>query len=158
MTYPIRMTAAFLRPFELPGLDELLPPGDYEIELCDPATIAAGTGAASVLVRLHARASHPGLDRTLTLPLADLEAAIAKDKQGDWTLRDRFLEEMLADPMIRLVMKADGVGEAEMRDLYGTASRPEQRQGGAGPRIAPPRRAFDGTGPMRVPTRPGIGE
>ena len=31
-------------------------------------------------------------------------------------------EEMLADPMIRLVMQADGVAEADLRDLYSPQS------------------------------------
>ena len=33
-------------------------------------------------------------------------------------LHNSFIEEMLADPMIQLVMKADGVTDAEIRRLY----------------------------------------
>jgi hypothetical protein len=50
--------------------------------------------------------------------LAELEHAVAKDKLTGKALTDFFLEEMLADPMIRLVMQADGVAEADLRDLY----------------------------------------
>jgi len=61
----------------------------------------------------------------LTVPLAELERAVAKDKLPGKALTDFFLEEMLADPMIRLVMKADGVEEAELRSLYaGSPKRP----------------------------------
>ena len=50
---------------------------------------------------------------------------MAKDKLTGKALTDFFLEEMLADPMIRLVMKADGVEEAELRSLYaGSRKRP----------------------------------
>jgi hypothetical protein len=88
--------------------------------------IEPGTWTSSVLVRLHPRASHPGLSRTLTVPLAELEHAVAKDKLTGKALTDFFLEEMLADPMIRLVMQADGVAEADLRALY--APQSDQRQ------------------------------
>jgi hypothetical protein len=115
MTNSIKTTAVFLRPFQLPSFNETLPPGEYEIEtqLLEPVDwIEPGTWTSSVLVRLHPRASHPGLSRTLTVPLAELEHAVAKDKLTGKALTDFFLEEMLADPMIRLVMQADGVAEA----------------------------------------------
>ena len=129
MTNSIKTTAVFLRPFQLPSFNETLPPGEYEIEsqLLEPVDwIEPGTWTSSVLVRLHSRASHPGLSRTLTVPLAELEHAVAKDKLTGKALTDFFLEEMLADPMIRLVMQADGVAEADLRDLY--APKSERRQ------------------------------
>ena len=63
-----------------------------------------------------------------------------------------FLDQMLADPMIRLVMTADGVSEAEIRHLY--QPRPADR---ARPitRGAP---VPDGSGPRPGSSRPGIGE
>ena len=121
MTSRIRTTAVFLQPFELASFDEVLPPGDYEIEteLMDPVDwIEPGSWTASVLVHLKPRTSHPGLSRTLTVPLTELENAIAKDKLSGKALTDYFLEEMLADPMICLVMQADGVSEDEIRGLY----------------------------------------
>jgi hypothetical protein len=125
MTASIKTTAVFLRPFQLPSFNETLPPGEYEIEtqLLEPADwIEPGTWTSSVLVRLHPRASHPGLGRTLTVPLADLEHAVARDKLTGKALTDYFLEEMLADPMIRLVMQADGVDESELRELHAPRS------------------------------------
>jgi len=121
LTTAIKTTAIFLRPFELASFNETLPAGEYEIvtELMDPVDwIEPGSWTASVLVHLHPRASHPGLSRTLTVPLTELERAIAKDKLTGKALTDFFLEEMLADPMIRLVMQADGVSEADVRDAY----------------------------------------
>lgn len=121
MTSRVRTTAVFLQPFELASFDEVLPAGDYEIEteLMDPVDwIEPGNWKASVLVHLQQLASHPGLSRTLTVPLTELEDAIAKDKLSGKALTDYFLEEMLADPMICLVMQADGVSEEEIRGLY----------------------------------------
>lgn len=113
--------AVFARPFSVPGFDEALPAGEYyiETEQCPPPDrLRPETWKASVLIRLHPRVSHPGLTRTLTVSLADLDEAMAKDKLSGINLADLFLEEMLADPMVRLVMEADGVSEMQLRHLH----------------------------------------
>jgi hypothetical protein len=127
LTASIKTTAVFTRPFELPGFNEILPAGEYEIEAPAPEPldgIKPGTWPTVVLVHLHNRPSYPGLSRTLTVPLVELEQAMARDKLTGKALTDFFLEEMLADPMIRLVMKADHVEEGELRDLYAGVSKP----------------------------------
>ena len=163
MPTPIKTTAIFLRPFELSSFDETLPPGEYEIESRMPEPldrIEPDTWTSSVLVRLHPRNSHPGLDRTITVPLAELEDAVAKDKLTGRGLTDFFLEEMLADPMIRLVMQADGVEEAEIRDIFsnrtgGRAGSQESSYDASRARED----AFAGSrGPLDGSFRPGIGE
>lgn len=101
MNGSIKTTAVFLRPFELPSFNETLPPGEYEVETqvpSLPAGVDPDAWKASVLVRLHPRASHPGLSRTLTVPLAELERAVARDKLTGKALTHFFLEEMLAEP------------------------------------------------------------
>ena len=116
-----KTVAVFSRPFTVPGFDETLPAGEYEIETelaSPPDEREPAAWKASVLVKLHPRISHPGLARTLTVSLADLDQARAKDKLTGRELSDFFLEEMLADPMVQLVMKADGVSEAHLRHLY----------------------------------------
>lgn len=124
----IKTTVIFLHPFELSGFNETLPPGEYELETQIPGPsdgIRPEVWKSSVLVRLHPRSSHPGLDRRLTIPLVELERAVAKDKLTGLALTDFFLEEMLADPMTRLVMKSDGVSEADLRRLYAGATAPQ---------------------------------
>jgi hypothetical protein len=163
MTTSIKTTAVFLRPFQLPSFNETLPPGEYEIEtqLLEPVEwIEPGTWTSSVLVRLHPRASHPGLSRTLTVPLAELEHAVAKDKLTGKALTDFFLEEMLADPMIRLVMQADGVAEQDLRDLYSPSSDRRQASQNDPSETDEPLRGMDAseTGPRLGSARPGIGE
>lgn len=163
MTNSIKTTAVFLRPFQLPSFNETLPPGEYEIEsqLLEPVDwIEPVTWTSSVLVRLHPHGSHPGLSRTLTVPLAELDYAVAKDKQTGRALTDFFLDEMLADPMIRLVMQADGVAEQDLRDLYSTQS--DRRQAG---QYDPSKKVepccgmvTSVAGPRSGSDRPGIGE
>jgi hypothetical protein len=163
MTASIKTTAVFLRPFQLASFNETLPPGEYDIEtqLLEPVDwIEPGTWTSSVLVRLHPRASHPGLSRTLTVPLAELEHAVAKDKLTGKALTDFFLEEMLADPMIRLVMQADGVAETELRDLYSVQHGRKQRGTNDPPKTDGSRggTVVGDTGGSSEDTRPGIGE
>jgi len=123
-----KTVAVFARPFTVPGFAETLPAGEYEIEtelVSPPDQKNPEAWKASVLVRLHSRISHPGLARTLTVSLADLDHARARDKLTGRALSDFFLDEMLADPMVRLVMEADGVSEAHLRHLYSEPRTPD---------------------------------
>ncbi len=116
-----KTVAVFDRPFKLPGFDETLPAGEYyiETELASPPDHKDPEAwKASVVVHLHPRASHPGLTRSLSVSLADLDHARAKDKLSGKDLSQVYLEDMLADPMVQLVMKPDGVSEAHLRHLY----------------------------------------
>ncbi|MBW0159385.1 hypothetical protein [Sedimentimonas flavescens] len=122
MEHPkLKSVAVFSRPFTVPGFDEMLPAGTYDIETelsAPPDDRNPDAWKASVLINLHPRTSHPGLSRTLTVSLVDLDAARAKDELTGKELTELFLEEMLADPMVRLVMQADGVSEMQLRQLY----------------------------------------
>jgi hypothetical protein len=123
-----KTVAVFARPFTVPGFNETLPAGEYEIEtelVSPPDRKDPAAWKASVLVKLHPRISHPGLARALTVSLIDLDHARARDKLTGKALSDLFLEEMLADPMVRLVMKADGVSEAHLRHLYSERGTPD---------------------------------
>lgn len=118
----------FSRPFSFPGFDETLPAGKYAIktELCSPpGHLNPETWKASVEVKLPSRQSHSGLARTLTVSLANLNRARARDKRSGKELADFFLEEMLTDPMVRLVMQADSVSEAQLRYLYSGLCTPK---------------------------------
>lgn len=132
-----RTVAVFSRPFIVPGHGEPLPAGDYDVEtelLTPPDPQHPEAWKASVQVTLRPRTALPGLSAPLTVSLADLDAARARDKLTGRSLPDVFVEEMLADPMVRLVMQADGVSEAQLRHLYAglTTSRADLEAPGAG--------------------------
>ena len=123
-----KSVAVFARPFTVPGFGETLPAGEYDIEtelVSPPDQKDPEAWKASVVVKLHPRVSHPGLTRTLTVSLADLDHVRARDKLTGKALSDFFLEEMLADPMVRLVMEADGVSVAHLRHLYSGLRTPQ---------------------------------
>ena len=150
MAAPIcKTTAIFDRPFSIPGFDEMLPAGEYDLETdisAPPDHQDPERWKATVLVRLHSRRSHPGLARNLTVPLSVLESALARDKLTGRTLVDFFLEEMLADPMVQLVMRADRVSESEIRTIYARNQRaePSRTEPDPSPTDAPtPRAARD---------------
>jgi hypothetical protein len=124
-----RTTAVFVRAFRVPGLEELLPAGEYvlETELEAPFNFPdPQSWQASVLIHLRPKTESPGLARTLTVPLADLERAQAEDRLSGAPLTEFLLDELLADPMIRLVMASDGITEDQIRRLYsGQRAGPE---------------------------------
>jgi hypothetical protein len=71
-----------------------------------------------VLIHLQPKDASPGLARTLTIPLADLEQAQAEDQLSGPPLAQFLLDELLADPMVRLFMASDDVTEHDIRRLY----------------------------------------
>ncbi len=167
MTLLINKTiATFSRPFTLPGCDETLPAGDHEIETeqCPPPDhLSPEAWKASVILRLRSRRSHAALVRTPTVSLADLDSARAKEKLTGLELSQFFLEEMLADPMVRLVMQADGVSEIQLRHLY-SRSRTQQSDSEIlddKPEVRVPRDCLQGEASIQVaedegmPTREG---
>jgi hypothetical protein len=120
----------FAQPVNLPGFDEQLPAGDYTIETelsAPPDHRHPARWKASVMVNLHPRVSHPGLSLQITVSLADLDGAIARDKLTGKQLATFVFDSLLADPMVRLAIQADEVSETQMPELYG-ASGDESRE------------------------------
>lgn len=118
----IETTAVFTSPFVVPGLDEVLPAGEYRVEAEVRAPGDPRGWKAQVLVHLHPTPGSPALARTLTLPLEELDRVVARDKLSGRPLADFVLEEMLSDPIVRLFMASDGISDAEMRRVYSRRS------------------------------------
>jgi hypothetical protein len=154
-----RTTIVFGRPFDLPGFDERLPAGEYDIETelsAPPDHRDPGRWKASVMLNLHPRSSHPGLARNLTVSLADLDGALARDKLTGKDLATFLLDELLDDPMVRLMMQADGVSETQVRQLYARAGAPPAPSppdmADEAP-LATPETAVDAKEPVNLDTR-----
>lgn len=117
----------FSGPFTVPGFAETLPAGDYEIEtgqVSPPNHLNPGAWTASVLVELHLPLAYSGLVRTVTVSLADLEVARARDKLTGRATWEVVLDSILADPIVGLVMEADGVSVAQLRHLFAERETP----------------------------------
>ena len=117
-----RKTAVtFERPFQLDGFEKELPAGVYSVESENDVLdgmFLPDCLRPSVLIHLHATPASPGYAQTLTVPWADLEAALLRDgSPAKVALREPGLEEMLLDPSVRQLMRSDGVSKAHVRDL-----------------------------------------
>jgi hypothetical protein len=150
MNSKTRMT--FIHAFTLPGFDEVLPPGDYDVApevgaVFRPSDPLTCVGRAQM--HLQARKGHPGLARSLSVSLAALAQAGLRDGEADRDLVDVVLDSMLSDPMIWLVMGADGVSEDEVRTRYARLRSARQDAAGDVPalnrtvRLAPNTHAED---------------
>lgn len=116
-----KSVVVFDQPFKMPGFDEVLPAGEYDIEteLAPPPDYRDPEAwKETVMIHLLPLASHPGMTRSLLVSLVDFDKARAKDKLTGNPLSDVLLDEMLADPMVQLVMEADGWSESQLRHLY----------------------------------------
>ncbi|MEX2642391.1 MAG: hypothetical protein WD270_02990 [Acetobacterales bacterium] len=78
-----RTTVTFTNPFTLGGLDEILPPGTYNVET-DEELLGGLSFLAyrRILTLLHLPPGpgHPGLRRTLTVDPGELESALLRDE------------------------------------------------------------------------------
>lgn len=123
-----KTTVTFARPFQLDGLERLLPAGVYSVE--SENDILDGMALPdclrmSVLIHLHSTSGSPGYAQTLTVPWQELQAARLWDRNPAVAPTEPGLEEMLLDPAIRLLMRSDGVSKTFIRDLV---SRPHKRE------------------------------
>jgi hypothetical protein len=78
-----KKTVTFRKPFVLGGFDEVLPAGAYIVEtdeeLLDGTSFPAYRRILT-LIRLPAKAGHPGLTRALTIDPSELDAALLRDQ------------------------------------------------------------------------------
>jgi hypothetical protein len=114
----------FLRPFVLDGFEGTLPAGTYELqseqEIVDGMSLPDSL-RTSVLIHLHSKDRSPALARTLTVPWDVLESAQIRDQAPAGSPSDVLLADWLADPIVRLVMRSDGVSETEVRSVVKAA-------------------------------------
>lgn len=112
---------SFAHSFALPGFDGQLPPGRYEFEVeidVWRAYAAPTCWKDYILLHLHNPAPEPGMPTTLDVRLTDFESALARDALRGSNAQSAFLDGMLANPLVRLLMEADRVSETELRHLF----------------------------------------
>ena len=116
-----RKTVTFAHPFQLDGLDKVLPAGTYSVESENDVLdgmFLPDCLRTSVLIQLHTMPGSSGYSQTLTVSWEALEAALLRDRSpAVMAPPEANLEEMLLDPIVRQIMHSDGVSEAAIRDL-----------------------------------------
>ncbi|WP_158969356.1 hypothetical protein [Chachezhania sediminis] len=124
MTAPTKTSRVFQQPLKLNSALKIRPQGRYRIEVRPPASAGLHTGLLPpVRMNVPPRQSHPvqsqpGPSPIQTDPLKGQEQDPPRGERARNAETKTFLNEMLTDPLIRLVMAADGVSEAEIRMLY----------------------------------------
>lgn len=81
-------TVTFQRPFRLSGLDGLLPPGTYSIEVDEERVEGVSFPVfrrVQTLFHIPATAERPGLTETAVIDPHDLAAALESDAAGAWS-------------------------------------------------------------------------
>jgi len=158
MTIPCKTTVVFRNPFALEGVAETLPAGDYEIEPGLPDLIGpVGPSGATVVVRLHPRAAHPGLARILCVPLVIFERARALDTDAGQTRGDDVLDAFLADQGACRRMRADREHREDLHARhFGAVLRASPSTTAEEPHAAAA--YFERMSPRPGSRRPGIGE
>lgn len=120
-TQPRTTTVTFIPPFQLDGFEGMLPAGMYSVESENDVLdgmFLPDCLRPSVLIHLHAVPGSPGYAQRLTVPWVVSEAALLYDRSSATTaLPEPDLEKILLDPMVRQLMRADGVSEAYVREL-----------------------------------------
>lgn len=114
--------ATVSRSFRFPSVGASLRSGEYEleVEVCVPLDhLTLESWRRFVLLHLDPLQSAAGVAPRVTAPLNELERAIAS---GPRSGPRRVAEKMLAEPMVHQLMRADGVSESEVRQLYGVPS------------------------------------
>jgi hypothetical protein len=144
-------TVTFKRPFVLGDFDEVQPAGAYRVETDEELLEGISFPAyrrTLTLIHLHAQPGHPGRTQMLDIDPNDLEAALMRDQapaeipaepdagvsaerhaQPTRQVVDARsslglepdLDEMMSDPIVRLVMRRDGLSEAVVWDAIKTA-------------------------------------
>ncbi len=113
-----RKTVTFSGPFVLNGVDETLPAGAYAVDTDEePIEGISFLAYRRLSTWLHV-GGKPGsrvLDRVIAIDPKDLNAALMRDEAPAKMLNEPHLDEMLADPLVRLVMCSDGLSENDVR-------------------------------------------
>lgn len=83
LTRTTSKTINFTKPFVLGDFDEVLPSGDYIVEMDEELLQGVSFNVyrrIAVTVRLTAKIGNPGLSRALTIDPRELEKALARDQ------------------------------------------------------------------------------
>ena len=108
-------TVTFTRPFLIGGFDEVLPAGEYCVETDEELLAGLSFSAyrrVLTVIHLPAASANRNLTRSLTIDPDELDVALKRDRAQAKIRAGVELEEIMSDPIARLVMNSDGLSEA----------------------------------------------
>lgn len=147
-------SVTFKRPFVLGDFDEVQPAGAYRVETDEELLEFVSFPAyrrTLTMIHLHASPYHPGRTQMLDIDPNDLDAALTRD-QAAAALPGELetgmgvdarspglepdLDEMMADPIVRSVMRSDGLSQVVAWDAIRTARAQMAAGGGVEARMS----------------------
>ena len=116
-----------MRPFLLEGQVATLPAGAYRVDTKEgvfDGMVRAGHQRTSARNHLHGKPGTGGVAPTLTIfPREDSEMALTRAMSPAAPLAEPDLDEMMTEPVVRLVMHGDGISEADIRGVFSYISK-----------------------------------
>jgi len=124
-------TVTFSKPFTLVGLDEERPAGSYTVETDEeqlPVLLHTGYRRTMTWLTVPSHATTTGATQMVSIDPSELEAALARDALGCWSLyAEANIDEMLAGSVMKHAMRSAGLSsnqfKEQLRDLAARLER-----------------------------------
>lgn len=124
-------TVTFTRPFTLAGLDETQPAGNYTVETEEellPTLLHTAHRRTTTWLTLPSHAAKSGSTQIVSIDPVELEAALARDAPGAWSLSaEANIDGMLAGSVIGHAVRSAGLSlgqfKEQLRDLAARLAR-----------------------------------
>jgi hypothetical protein len=130
-------TVTFTKPFTLPGLDEAQPAGSYTVETEEellPTVLQTAYRRTTTWLTLPSHPANPGSAQIISVDPVELEAALARDAPGGWSLSaEANVDRMLAGSVMIQAVRSAGLSLTQFKEqLRDLASRLGRRRAGGG--------------------------
>jgi hypothetical protein len=118
-------TVTFSRPFTLTGMDEAQPAGSYVVETDEeqlPTLLHTAYRRTTTWLILPSHAADTGSAQIVSVDPVELEAALARDAPGGWSLSaEANIDDMLAGSVMKQAVRSAGLSlsqfKEQLRDL-----------------------------------------
>jgi len=118
----------FTRPFALMGMDGVQPAGTYTVETDEellPTLLQSAFRRTATWLTLPSHAARTGSTQLISIDPIELEAALARDAPGGWSLAaEASVDDLLAGSVMKQVVHSAGLTLSEFKEqLRGLATR-----------------------------------
>jgi hypothetical protein len=130
-------TIVFTRPFTLTGVDEVQPAGTYTVETDEellPTLLHAAYRRTTTWLSLPSHAASGGSTQLISIDPNELEAALARDAPGGWSLAaEANIDDLLAGSVMKQAVNSAGLTPSrfkeQLRDLATRLGRMRHARG-----------------------------
>jgi hypothetical protein len=113
-------TITFTRPFTLMGLDDVQPAGSYTVETDEdllPTLLHPAYRRTTTWLTLPSHAARAGSTQLMSIDPMELEAALARDAPGGWSLAaEANIDDLLAGSVMKQAVCSAGLKPSEFKE------------------------------------------